>query len=187
MSLATKFLSETHEIYDGHQLAPLWNYLQHGLVGSSCVSWIGPCQVPLEAMVDGEDVRAQSVISGASMVHFIAELFDIELKGAIAFQRLMVTLARDVLEELSGQRIVRRGDDLYWQGGKLSISIATRSLQSCLIHFAVNVTRAGTPVVTSSLADLGVQPSPFAEQLLRLVQAEWDDLLFSYYKVRTKV
>ena len=80
----------------------------------------------------------------------------------------------------------RRGDDLYLGAGKLSVSIATRSAVSSLIHFAVNVTRAGTPVRTSSLADLKVDPAVFARDLLARSAREAASLHEARVKVRAK-
>ncbi|MCS6837956.1 MAG: DUF366 family protein [Bdellovibrionaceae bacterium] len=193
--LKTLFLSENFETYDGSQLAPLRNYLKFGLSGSSCISWIGPCCVRPEFMVDGEDVRSESEIASDSMVHFIAELFHIDLIGAIAFQRLMAEIAREVIYSCGtntgiftseqGRLILREGDDLFWEGRKLSISIATRSAGSCLVHFAVNVVRGGAPIPVSCLEELGVNPSSFAMNFLSRIEQEWDDMWFAYYKVRS--
>ena len=75
---------------------------------------------------------------------------------------------------------------LFVGTGKLSISIATRSLVSTLMHFAVNVSNAGTPVATASLQDLDVDPAEFATLMLGAVVTEHDSILSARAKVRGK-
>lgn len=178
---------EKNFTYTGEQLQPLFNYMNYGLLGNSMVGWVGPCHVPFEHMIDGEDIRAQSQICGDRMVHFILELFDFPLKGAVVLQRLMAEVTRDILSTKShfALKLVRKGDDLYLENRKLNISIATISRQSSLIHFAVNVTSEGTPVPTSSLADFSVDEKYFAQQMLEKTCSEIEDIIMASQKVRT--
>ena len=53
-------------------------------------------------------------------------------------------IAKDVLSDL-GIITTRDGDDIYFEGKKLSISIATCSNSSMKIHFGMNVINKGTP------------------------------------------
>ncbi|MBN8542060.1 MAG: DUF366 family protein [Deltaproteobacteria bacterium] len=175
-SFQSKFLnlSEEESAYDGRQLKSLFSYLEQGILGDSIVAWVGPCHVPFEHMVDGEDLRARSEIRGTRMVHFIVEKFGASLSETVALQRLLSSIAKDVLLEKMGQQprfsIRRSGDDLYVAlsdgEGKLSISIATISPVSGLIHFAVNVSNEGTPVKTAALEDLRIPAQDFAESVL---------------------
>jgi uncharacterized protein len=55
-----------------------------------------------------------------------------------------VMIVQRILQE-TGIKTQRKGDDLYCQGGKLSVSIATCSASSMKIHFAMNLTTKGTP------------------------------------------
>src|SRR5204862_171027 len=98
-------------------------------------------------------------------VHFILEKFDCSLLAAVALQRLFASVVRDVLGAMApaAAGIRRDGDDLFLGDKKLSISIATVSPVSALVHFAVNVTNEGTPVPTLALADLAVEPRRFAD------------------------
>ena len=61
----------------------------------------------------------------------------------------------------------RSGDDLYYKDQKLSISIATVSPVSAMIHFALNLNNEGTPVKTLSFEDLKVPPETFLETFSR--------------------
>lgn len=175
--------------YTGEQLKSLFGYLKFGIAGDSIVGWTGPCDIPFEHMADGEDLRQKAVIRGARMVHFIVEKFGVSLYGAVALQRLLASLALDVLTELSPRKEVtsllrRDGDDLYVGERKLSISIAAPSMTSCLIHFAVNQTNDGTPVPTISLNEFGLQPVPFANRLMERFVAEETAIVFATQKVK---
>lgn len=174
--------------YTGEQLKPLSNYLSHGLLGTSIVSWIGPCDVPHIHMIDVEDLRAQSLIQGAQMLHFVIEAFDFPLKGAVVLQRLMAEMAIGILKQENpkiAQQMHRSGDDIYWNEKKFNISIATRSAQSSLIHFAVNVTNQGTPVPTCALSDFSVDAKKFAQLMMEKISTEFVDIIESSFKVKT--
>lgn len=178
--------------YDGTQLRSLYAYLEHGLLGDSIVAWIGSCDVSFEHMVDGEDLKANAEIRGSKMVHFIVEKFPATLSEAVAIQRLLASIVKDVLIEKIGQqpkfKLRRSGDDIYVASsdgeGKLSISIATVSPVSGLIHFAVNVSNAGTPVKTASLEDLGIPADVFAEAVLAAFTAEMNSVREAECKVK---
>lgn len=173
--------------YDGTQLRSLFAYLEHGLQGDSIVSWIGPCSIPFEHMVDGEDVLAKSPIRGARMLHFIVEIFHIQLFGAVALQRLFASICLDLLRErvpALASRMRRDGDDLFVGDGKLSISIATVSPVSALIHFALNITNEDTPVKTAALGDLGIDPKSFALEVMSRFEREVAGIKEATVKVR---
>lgn len=186
--MKTLFLEQKIK-YTGEQLKPLANYLQHGLLGNSVVAWIGPCSVHPDHMIDGEDLRAQEVIAADSMVHFVFELFDVDLKAGVFLQRLMAEMVRSFISEKSksamAQKIFRKGDDLYFENKKLNISIATTSANSCLIHFAVNSLDTGAPVPILSLKELAMDPQVFAKDMLKILQQEVIDVFEACQKVRT--
>jgi hypothetical protein len=72
-------------------------------------------------------------------------------------QRLLVMIFREILTEY-GVKTQRSGDDIFVDGRKLSISIASVSLSSAKIHFALNLEDKGTPddVETIGLYDIKV-------------------------------
>jgi hypothetical protein len=57
-------------------------------------------------------------------------------------------IVKDMLDNL-GIKTYRNGDDLYFPkpnvNGKLTVSIATCSVSSMKIHFALNLVESGTP------------------------------------------
>ncbi len=184
--MQTKFL-KTKEIYDGTQLRSQFAYLEHRILGDSVVAWIGPCHVSLDNMVDGEDFLDQSSIAGSEMVHFIIEYFNQSLFSGVLLQRLFANIIRDVIYELSpvkNLKLLRQGDDIYLSDKKLSISIATSSPISTLIHFAVNVRTEGVPVPAVGLKDLKVSETEFIKKCLASLKNEFESSLTATMKVR---
>lgn len=183
--MKTKWIDNV-QTYDGTQLRSLYAYLQHQVMGPSTIAWRGPCEVDFSHMVDGEDLLAKEKICGSDMVHFIIEIFDQPLLLGVFAQRFFASIVTDVLREMAPALKVRReGDDIYFNEGKFSISIATRSTSSVLIHFAVNVSNEGTPVKTSALNDLHLDPKTFAQKCLQKWQTEFETSLAATWKVRS--
>ncbi|WP_413587388.1 DUF366 family protein [Bdellovibrio sp. HCB274] len=175
--------------YDGSQLHSLFAYLEHGKLGPSIVSWVGQCDIPAAHMVDGEDLLANAVIAGDEMLHFIIEVFDRDLFSGVALQRLFAAIARDYVQKhgaayLKLDVLIRDGDDIYWGDRKLSISIATRSPVSTMVHFAMNVTNEGTPVKTACLGDFKLDPRKTAQDLMALFKQEFQSITVATQKVR---
>lgn len=181
-----KFHSE-RLTYDGSQLRSLYNYYEHDLQGDSIVAFLGPCKVSLDTMVDGEDKKANAKIQSDGMLHFLIEIFHQSLFSAVCLQRLMADLAISNIKNLSqssmAQGLVRKGDDIFCEDKKLSISIATSSPVSQLVHFALNTTTEGTPVPTLSLKDLDVDAKDLAKALGSSFVAEYEDILSATTKV----
>lgn len=174
--------------YDGSQLRPLYAYLHHGVMGDSIVSWKGPCNIAWENMKDGEDLLEASAIRSDQMLHFIIEIFHQSLLSGVACQRLFASVAKDYLQRiaapvLGADSLDRFGDDIYWNDKKLSISIASSSSVSTQIHFAMNITTEGTPVKTTSLQELGMDPQKTAEDIMVLWSKEFESMQMATQKV----
>lgn len=184
------YISDRQITYDGRQLAPHWIYRNFDLIGDAVVAFRGPCQVDLTEMVDIEDVKAEAPICSPLMLHCIAEFFHTDLELAVYRQRLLIVTAKELLEELTRQPIQRKGDDLYsprndGTPGKLSVSIATASPTSTLVHTGFNIETEGTPVPTVGLAELQLDVDNFAKELLRRYTAEIQDIWLARCKVRS--
>ncbi len=177
---------DKHIDYDGTQLRSLFAYMGFELLGNSVVGFRGRCNVSPEHMVDGEDLLQKAKICGSDMVHFIFEIFDEKLITGVFVQRLFASIVQNkILEKTNGQiSLTRKGDDLYWSSKKLSISIATHSPQSILIHFAMNITNEGTPVSTCSLSDFEIDPVAFGKELLESFAEEFKDIQSATWKVK---
>ncbi len=179
--------SERTIAYDGRQLRAHWLLSRFAIVGDAIVGFRGPCRVAAEEIADLEDVDGPG-IAADDMVHFVWEAFaEPQLALAVHRQRLLAAQVREVLHELAPAAAVRRdGDDLFIGEGKLSISIATVSPVSALIHFAVNARPGGAPVATASLQDLGVEPEAFGRRVLVVGVAEQVAMAQARAKVRPR-
>ena len=157
MNITHKHVEEIFE-YDGSQINPSWAFQEFGIYGSSIVTWIGPVNITPDNLKDFADVGLE--IKSNNMVNFICEFFDQQptnMRIAYLRQRLLVMIFREILTE-KGVKATREGDDIFVDGGKLSISIASISLSSAKIHFALNLEDKGTPsdVETIGLFDIKV-------------------------------
>ena len=129
----------------------------------------GPMSIPADSMLDLEDIRRGSAISGDDLVHLIVERFDSPPSMHLAYcmQRLLAVSIRDELL-LEGVRAVRIGDDLFVDDRKLTVSVATCGVSSEKIHFGINVVKSGVPpgVRAIGLNDLEItDPVGFAERV----------------------
>ncbi len=171
--------------YIGSQLSPHWIYKNFGLKGDSIVAFVGECKVDLTEMVDIEDVINNEPIYSKSMLSFISEQFGIGLTEGVLRQRLLICIIKEVLEQ-RGIRVKRSGDDLFIDGKKLSVSIATKSITSILIHTGLNIVSEGAPVAASGLkSDLGISDiKEFALEVMDKYSEEIEDISFATVKVR---
>ncbi len=155
MTITHKHVDEIFE-YDGSQINPSWAFQEFGIYGPSIVTWIGPVNITPDNLKDFADVGLE--IKSNYMVNFICEFFDQQptnMRVAYLRQRLLVMIFREILTEF-GVESKREGDDIFVNNGKLSISIASVSLSSAKIHFALNLEDKGTPsdVETIGLFDI---------------------------------
>ena len=170
--------------YTGKELHSRFVREQTGLDGDAAIAWVGPCDVPNENLVDTEDRDAGEFIKAKSMLHFIVEVGEKDLLRAVYRQRLLVAIAADAIREASGKMIERHGDDLFVGKGKLSVSIATNSPTSTLIHLGINIDGTGAPVKTSDLKALGIDPKALAKTVLERFAAEEKGIRHAKSKVR---
>ncbi len=113
--------------YDGTQLAPHWIFRHWKLMGTALVAFPGEADVSLDHMVDLEDVLAKEPIYSPLMLHFIGEWFIDSFDQGILLQHLLVRTIYECLWERGITALSRKGDDIFFQERKLSVSIATRS------------------------------------------------------------
>jgi len=174
--LKGKYLNGKTIEYDGSQLSPLLAYESFDVQGDSIVSFRGPCNISEEYMVDIEDRRKNAEISSPDMLHFIVEYFGVEIDRIVLVQRLLISTTVDLLRESIYQEaeVEREFDNIYAfapeenERGKLSVSVATVSPVSGLIHLGLNITSDGTPVKAAGLEEIGVEDvDKFAVELAR--------------------
>jgi hypothetical protein len=182
--MKTLFIDEEIK-YIGSQLAPHWIYKNFKIQGDAIVAFCGECEVKLTEMVDIEDVINDEPIYSKYMLSFISEQFNIELVEGVFRQRLLMCCIKEALEK-RGFKVSRNGDDLFVNDRKLSVSIATKSITSVLIHTGVNILSEGAPIPVSSLkSDLGIEDvKEFALEVMKNYSEEIDDIVLASTKVR---
>ena len=171
--------------YIGSPLAPHWIYKNFNIQGDAIVAFVGECEVKLSEMVDIEDVINNEPIYSKYMLSFISEQFNIELVEGVFRQRLLICCIKEALEG-RGFNVKRDGDDLFINNKKLSVSIATKSLTSVLIHTGVNILSEDAPIEVSALeSDLGIKDvKNFAIDVMNRYSKEIEDIVFASTKVR---
>jgi hypothetical protein len=184
-------MSDSDIPYTGKELRSHFNYAAFGVSGDSISAFSGPCDVPTENLVDMADRAAGETIKSDRMVHFIVELYGRGLEDAVLYQRILINIIKDVLKSLRDNdkpSVWRSGDDLYavsnGEKRKLSVSIATVSPVSALVHAGVNVTYAGAPVAAAGLVDLCIDENEFKDRVLALFAEECSSIDSARVKVR---
>ncbi len=154
-------------VYDGTQLRSGFAPDRCEAEGSCVLAWIGPCHVEGENLVDLADRDAGETIVATSMLHVIVEHPGAGIEIITLRQRLLVEAARISVEEQADppRRLLRKGDDIFDGEAKLSVSVATTSPVSGLIHLGINIDGTGAPVKTLSLTEMGIAPEGFARRL----------------------
>lgn len=182
--MKTLFIDENIK-YIGSQLAPHWIYKNFKIQSDAIVAFIGECEVKLTEMVDIEDVINNEPIYSKLMLSFITEQFNIGLVEGVLRQRLLIICIKEELEQM-GFKPTRNGDDIFIDGEKLSVSIATKSINSVLIHTGVNILSEGAPISASGLeSDLGIKDvKKFAINVMKRYSEELEDIVLATTKVR---
>ncbi|MDZ7816065.1 MAG: DUF366 family protein [Planctomycetota bacterium] len=173
--------------YSGRELRPHWILEEFGIRGDCAVSFRGSCSVNTADLVDIEDSLDEAVIAADDMLHFICEHFlHPSLALTIMRQRALAAICTELITELSGVVPKRIGNDIFVEEDKLSVSIATVSPVSGLIHFGINVSRDGTPVPVACLDDMDIDPFEFSRVVLDRYRHETMSLQRDLSKVRPR-
>ena len=182
--MKTKFIEKEIK-YIGSQLAPHWIYKNHKIQGDAIVAFIGECEVHLTEMVDIEDIINNEPIYSKLMLSFISEQFGIGLTEGVLRQRLLMTVVKEELES-RGFFVIRKGDDLMIDDKKLSVSIATKSINSVLIHTGLNILSEGAPIRAAGLtSELKISDiRDFALAVMKRYSEELEDIVLATTKVR---
>jgi len=166
-------------------LRSLFIYHTFNLQGDAIVSFCGACDVSLNNMVDQEDVKLKAPIYSRSMLHFLGEFFDDDLEKTILRQRLLMASILECLrKEASSVPWMRAGDDIYVGKLKVSVSIATKSPVSTLIHAGINIETKDTPVPTFGLEQANVDPKVLSGEVLFRFKEEMEGIGLARCKVR---
>ena len=100
-------------------------------------------------------------------------------------QRIFISLIQHELQETlpEGNMVVRKGDDLYLEHYKLTVSIATLSPVSVLMHTGINISSRNTPVPTMGLDDFKLNPVAFARSVMNRYAEEVEGVKWARSKV----
>lgn len=178
-------VAEGTRAYTGAELRSNFAYTAFDILGDSIVAFCGPCDVARESMADLEDLKQGSRIYSENMLHFIVEHHDTDLEKGVLRQLLLVAIARDELNRsLKEPRVRRLHSDLYDGDAKLSVSVATVTPVSSLIHLGINISSANTPVKTKGLQDYAIDPAALAIAIVKAYAADIDNLHEARCKVR---
>ena len=187
-----KFIQERID-YTGKQLRSHWIYESFEIPGDAIVAFRGAADVD-KYLVDMVDLSKKEYIHSEDMLHFIVEHFSLDLEKTIAYQRLLIAIMcehinaylRDSTSD-KGCQIKRYGDDLYDEQDKLTVSIATLTPVSTMIHAGINISSKNTPVPTKGLLDYGMSEADiasFAETVLASYTKEIKSMCMARCKVR---
>lgn len=178
MEIICQFVEE-NMCYDGSQIRPLWALDKLNIKGSSIISWIGPMEINPLKIIDVEDTGIE--IKSDKMIHFIVEHFDSQptnIKLCYHRQRILVMILKDLISKW-GVQSTRNGDDLFVDGGKLTVSIASISSTSMKIHLGVNITSEGTPkdVKTKGILEIeGINEKNIIELINNVLKSYADEI-----------
>lgn len=181
------YFSDKDITYSGEQLRSHWIYETFNILGDAIVGFTGEANVQLDKMVDIQDILAREHIYSKKMLHFLIEHFNSSMCEIILRQRLFITILKDLLNNLvSHDTVLRSGDDLFFQEGKLSVSIATLSPVSGLIHVGINITSESAPVKAAGLlSEMNIiNINDFAIQAMKYYTMENNEILKAGYKVK---
>lgn len=178
------FCEETIK-YTGKELTPHWIMSNFRLVGDSIISFIGEVEVPIDNMVDIEDRINNEPIYAKNMLNFIIEHFDFSIKEIAMAQIILIQSIREVFLDEYNINLKREGDDLFWDNRKLSVSIATKSIVSGLIHTALNIDCTGAPVKASDINELGIEDiKTLAQKIMIRYSDNIEKINYAITKVR---
>ena len=171
--------------YEGWQLCPHWIYKNFKLQGDAIVAFVGECEVKLTEMVDIEDVINNEPIYSKLMLSFISEQFNVGLVEGVFRQRLLICKIKEALET-RGFVVTRDGEDLFFDDKKLTVSIATKSATSILIHTGVNIISEGAPIKASGLqSDMKISDiKDLAQEIMVQCSEEIGDIVMASTRVR---
>ena len=171
--------------YDGKQIRPLWALEELDVSGNSIIIFRGSMRLEQEEMIDIKDINrekdlADILISGDDCIHFITEIFD-EQPGnlKIAYHRLHILafIVKDILENTLEIKLTKMRTDLYFEGKKINVAIATSSNNSSKIHFGINIVSTGVPDYVDAIGILDIRKNIDVEKLaMDIAEAFKDEL-----------
>lgn len=166
-------------LYDGSQISPHYVADRYKIIGNSILVFRGGMKLSPKEMLDIKDVireghLAEILISTDDSINFIIEEFDKQPPNIeLEYYRLRL-LTQIVIEELflKGISVEREGTDIYVEGKKLNVGIATTGLSSSKIHFGLNISNKGVPphVEAVGLLEIGFKEDELSNWTKTIVE-----------------
>ncbi|WP_423792510.1 DUF366 family protein [Methanocaldococcus indicus] len=153
--------------YTGKEIKELWAFETFNIQKDSIVAFRGKMEVKREFMKDLKDLKREKIdmpIVSDDSINFIVEHFDVSLRDIYFRQRLLIFIAKEIIENY-GVKLYRDGDDLYYKNKKLSVSIACKGIVSGKIHLGINVKSKKIHVPIVGLEDLGLDANKIMEEI----------------------
>ena len=145
----------------------------------------GGMKLSPKEMVDIKDIIREShlgdiLISSDDSLHFIIEEFDIQPPNMeIEYYRLRI-LTQTIIDILKQKNIetVRKSTDIFIDGKKLNVGIATVGISSSKIHFGLNILSTGAPehVQAIGLLDLGLKIEEIQSLAIQIAENYIDEI-----------
>jgi len=172
--------------YTGDELRSHFALEEFGVEGDSIVAFRGPCKIEGGHLVDMEEVIKGEKIYSPDMLNFITEIFIPDINRAVLVQRLITGIIIEQMRVIKGdiEGLHRKGDDIYIGDRKLSISIATVSPVSNLIHHGINICKEGVSFPITCLEEIGIDNVELAMLTLKAVEGEYASIERATRKVR---
>lgn len=152
------------------------------------VYFMGKADVSKDGLCDIMDVIGNEPFIKGYMLHFVAEfpgtISDSEM---ILYQRRFITLFKQYIEEKTNIHLTQGGDDLYYQGRKLSVSIvAPSTINTYLMHAAFNINKPeDCPLDIAYLDEFTeISPDKIGREILQIFKNEIDTINFASKKVK---
>jgi hypothetical protein len=172
--------------YTGEQLSSHFAYKNFGISGDSIIAFCGECNIEGDNLVDLEEYKNKEIIYSPEMLHFIIEIFSANLEKAVLYQHILTFVVLENLNDLNSKfPLSRKGNDIFSNNKKLTISIATISPVSSLIHFGININSKGVNYPTIDLTSLGIEPEELAMNILESFADEYLIIQRSTTKARS--
>jgi len=174
--------------YDGSQLRHAFAYEKQKILGPSIVYFEGKAEVK-EHLVDLEDSVNNDFIKSEKMMHFIIEIPDASIREMVVWQRFFMRMIVDKLRIIcANSKVFIDGDDIMVDEKKLSVSIATLSHFSGLVHAGLNIeVGKGCPIAAIGLREIVpsyVSIPKFGAEIVQDFAKEYDDIVRASYKVQ---
>jgi hypothetical protein len=186
------------KVYDGKLLHSRFAYSifrKDVLAVGNIVAFRAPMLVETEGMIDLEDVLSKDFIYSDDAVNFCWEIPNIDIFGAISFQRLFNQQIANILSEMIGRPIKMKGDDIMVQAehdqggitqsqGKASVSITCLRNGAALGHTGINVWAGKkAPAFAYSTKLSEQQCKEFMKKVIETFYAMVDDIFVASTKV----